>query len=224
MDARVETAGRGFNSRTPGGVRRRCLALYALPLGFQFTHPGRGATTSKQGAPYCVTVSIHAPREGCDFREIMVKLGIYRFNSRTPGGVRHLRTARVGSTSRCFNSRTPGGVRREARRYRGAMGAFQFTHPGRGATDTFVPFVRFVVVSIHAPREGCDRSSPPPQGQRPRVSIHAPREGCDDSWTYGGDLRVSFNSRTPGGVRLIRLFIKRLASTVSIHAPREGCD
>ena len=33
---------------------------------------------------------------------------------------------------------------------------FQFTHPGRGATLRDIPFpVRFVV-SIHAPREGCD--------------------------------------------------------------------
>ena len=33
---------------------------------------------------------------------------------------------------------------------------FQFTHPGRGATDylTYAPVK--VEVSIHAPREGCD--------------------------------------------------------------------
>ena len=34
---------------------------------------------------------------------------------------------------------------------------FQFTHPGRGATETFT--LRYAVcgVSIHAPREGCDQ-------------------------------------------------------------------
>ena len=38
------------------------------------------------------------------------------------------------------------------------------------------------------------------------VSIHAPREGCDGllSALYRG---LSFNSRTPGGVRLIRLLL-----------------
>ena len=33
---------------------------------------------------------------------------------------------------------------------------FQFTHPGRGATDgTYLPS-DLTDVSIHAPREGCD--------------------------------------------------------------------
>ena len=35
---------RGFNSRTPGGVRLPCYHALLLPRGFQFTHPGRGAT------------------------------------------------------------------------------------------------------------------------------------------------------------------------------------
>ena len=38
-----------------------------------------------------------------------------------------------------------------------------------------------------------------------------------------GDHR-SFNSRTPGGVRLRSSYLRRQASPVSIHAPREGCD
>ena len=100
----------GFNSRTPGGVRRRSspertLALWfqfthpgrgaTKPLGrlshareFQFTHPGRGATGRIHYSEYTDKVSIHAPREGCD-------LGVLR---------------------------CPLDDR------------FQFTHPGRGAT------------------------------------------------------------------------------------------
>ena len=34
--------------------------------GFQFTHPGRGATTDTLTIIYSIDVSIHAPREGCD--------------------------------------------------------------------------------------------------------------------------------------------------------------
>ena len=77
---------------------------------------------------------------------------------------------------------------------------FQFTHPGRGATQGCGVCVTAPKVSIHAPREGCDpirRYSPPPQSfqfTHPGrgatstdlgvssfyiVSIHAPREGCD---------------------------------------------
>ena len=99
---------------------------------------------------------------------------------------------------------------------------FQFTHPGRGATEIAL----------------C-------QAVRHQVSIHAPREGCDvfffslvwakksfNSRTPGGVRRgigkyilpiKSFNSRTPGGVRRIHAKSKEQAK-VSIHAPREGCD
>ena len=125
------------------------------------------------------------------------------------------------------------------------------------------------IVSIHAPREGCDLGSllrPAPEAD---VSIHAPREGCDivpDSdysgvgmfqfthpgrgatrsmrcacWhkrfqfthpgrgatvgaypPYPGSSR--FNSRTPGGVRLVYWLVVVAEYEVSIHAPREGCD
>ena len=55
-----------------------------------------------------------------------------------------------------FNSRTPGGVRRTERDFTIRSGAFQFTHPGRGATKTYKDTAKFSQVSIHAPREGCD--------------------------------------------------------------------
>ena len=107
----------------------------------------------------------------------------------------------------------------------GAMrfGGFQFTHPGRGATLTLKYSLPDHVVSIHAPREGCDSDAPEKvylsgafqfthpgrgatdTGDRWRywrvVSIHAPREGCD-----------------------LTIEAKCLLSQVSIHAPREGCD
>ena len=56
------------------------------------------------------------------------------------------------------------------------------------------------VVSIHAPREGCDGAQAKGFVIK-AVSIHAPREGCDPS--KESSLRPSI---------------------VSIHAPREGCD
>ena len=34
-------------------------------------------------------------------------------------------------------------------------------------------------ISIHAPREGCDRNLPAYIDERYLISIHAPREGCD---------------------------------------------
>ena len=100
---------------------------------------------------------------------------------------------------------------------------FQFTHPGRGATRLRRFVVLTAIVSIHAPREGCDRVfvpyvnyygvfqfTHPGRGATPKpghdqddtdVSIHAPREGCD-----------------------IKFLPESCFSRVSIHAPREGCD
>jgi len=78
---------------------------------------------------------------------------------------------------------------------------FQSTHPVRGATREAAERWLVRMVSIHAPRAGCDASVQLPGG-RWLVSIHAPRAGCDVStgvvWDDDGD--------------------------VSIHAPRAGCD
>ena len=86
-------------------------------------------------------VSIHAPREGCD-----AQIGI------------------AMNKARSFNSRTPGGVRPiDDITYRLYI-LFQFTHPGRGATEEHVDIGREELVSIHAPREGCDLLRPPMAG------------------------------------------------------------
>ena len=57
------------------------------------------------------------------------------------------------------------------------------------------------LVSIHAPREGCDTERLQFGDSEVSVSIHAPREGCD----------------------VIRAH-QAADWLVSIHAPREGCD
>ena len=80
---------------------------------FQFTHPGRGATTEQLRNKVGHSVSIHAPREGCDFAGKSSSSRISCFNSRTPGGVR------LGRYTKLSDDRV-----------------FQFTHPGRGATPT----------------------------------------------------------------------------------------
>ena len=77
------------------------------------------------------------------------------FNSRTPGGVRltpRIKPAKFAS----FNSRTPGGVRPSQSTASPLCLWFQFTHPGRGATILLVLIFLTLIVSIHAPREGCD--------------------------------------------------------------------
>ena len=150
---------------------------------------------------YLLRVSIHAPREGCDSPSCVVGTTLTLFQFTHPGR---------GATLRDI----PFPVRF----------VFQFTHPGRGATIVtrlvfFSPFgfnsrtpggvrprretrsIFSIAVSIHAPREGCDKYENAHYTDR-QVSIHAPREGCDITSVALRGRRESFNSRTPGGVRL----------------------
>ena len=101
-----------FNSRTPGGVRPLSSVTFICASMFQFTHPGRGATRK---------LSLHSWSRS--------------FNSRTPGGVRLFQRGDSVLSER-FNSRTPGGVRRQVCSLLGMLEEFQFTHPGRGATNS----------------------------------------------------------------------------------------
>ena len=79
---------------------------------------------------------------------------------------------------------------------------FQFTHPGKGATNRTLPKEEVLRVSIHAPWEGCDVGNVGKAIKLLFVSIHAPWEGCDT---------------TEGAIQLFDY-------GVSIHAPWEGCD
>ena len=147
-----------FNSRTPGGVRLNIRPLMMSFTVFQFTHPGRGATHLSRSKAAVQRVSIHAPREGCDwtcfearglmgwfqfthpgrgatFRPHYHIILWFSFNSRTPGGVRQKTNGRT-DLALSFNSRTPGGVRLVPDSDYSGVGMFQFTHPGRGATSS----------------------------------------------------------------------------------------
>ena len=127
-----------------------------------------------------LTISIHAPREGCDWRQPVA------FSVRSD-----------------FNPRTPRGVRRSGLTRWAISQVFQSTHPARGATVlALLREGRPVLISIHAPREGCDFMEVNRILMGLNISIHAPREGCD--WLDWVEI--------PCG------------KCISIHAPREGCD
>ena len=79
-------------------------------------------------------------------------------------------------------------------------------------------------ISIHAPREGCDSSSPASKTvshadfnpRTPRGVRH---------WESSRDAPAcDFNPRTPRGVRRAFDRGRVRAGGISIHAPREGCD
>ena len=56
------------------------------------------------------------------------------------------------------------------------------------------------------------------------VSIHAPREGCDlNGWDYTLE-GIKFQFTHPGRGATVELLLEAVTTLVSIHAPREGCD
>ena len=126
------------------------------------------------------------------------------------------------------------------------QGAFQSTHPARGATRRRRAPREEEGISIHAPREGCDYFYVW-SWSYVDISIHAPREGCD--WITSAPATKefdNFNPRTPRGVRQFHQpsysatggfqsthpargatstsNSSRARIAISIHAPREGCD
>ena len=182
-------------------MRRAGISGGANAAVFQFTHPGKGATTchspplalrysfnsrtlGRVRLPCALVgadelgVSIHAPWEGCDQKCQSVKTNHRGFNSRTLGRVRPSWEASSVTSDR-----------------------FQFTHPGKGATAVPLLASLLLGVSIHAPWEGCDIS----------ISVHVT------------EVR-SFNSRTLGRVRRSVFSTHSIPKRVSIHAPWEGCD
>ena len=172
-----------FNSRTPGGVRLNLRISSSSLWRFQFTHPGRGATSDKSllvhesnsfnsRTPGGVRpnvmatkslsprVSIHAPREGCDRR---------RDTPDSPPCV-SIHAPREGCDRIgvdlieyiwMFQFTHPGRGATQLGDISGGASEFQFTHPGRGATWNCSMHALGHVVSIHAPREGCDCAAPP---------------------------------------------------------------
>ena len=145
-----------FNPRTPRGVRRDSSTAAASNTKFQSTHPARGATLGcfNQIQP----MSDFNPRTPRGVRPDTwgTEYSTVDFNPRTPRGVRLPFLLYHRPTLLYFNPRTPRGVRLE--------------QPGIG--------LGHLAISIHAPREGCDRAM--------RQPSHLPQD---------------FNPRTPRGVR-----------------------
>ena len=152
----------------------------------------------------CLRVSIHAPREGCDTQEIKDYQEAIKFQFTHPGrGATYPKVTTIACRG-CFNSRTPGGVRLSLANPAFNLVEFQFTHPGRGATLIYRPKQRISQFQFTHPGRGATRESGSTIGT-PSVSIHAPREGCDRRRCIVAISPTGFNSRTPGGVRLFSI-------------------
>ena len=156
MTPAVRLSSMNFNPRTPRGVRR------ASPRG------GHGH----------LPISIHAPREGCDLRPSITPAERLNFNPRTPRGVLLPAVKSVVEALQFQSTHPARGATQAIDRVK-QWGSFQSTHPARGATDAGLSNQgRSGNFNPRTPR-GVRRHRLRWQfGQQP-ISIHAPREGCD---------------------------------------------
>ena len=56
------------------------------------------------------------------------------------------------------------------------------------------------------------------------ISIHAPREGCDATRARIQAVIDEFQSTHPARGATVALLLGKRIRAISIHAPREGCD
>ena len=190
-----------FNPRSPRGERpssasQRPPAAYFNPRSPRGERPASTAST-----PPRRLISIHAPREGSD--DVIVK--------------RYIRITD-------FNPRSPRGERRAAGQHRQQHTLFQSTLPARGATmplktvcttlknfnprsprgERLVAGVRLLdgqSISIHAPREGSDRTDFGEYGRRGVFQSTLPARGATPASSEPCFLPSHFNPRSPRGER-----------------------
>ena len=124
---------RHFNPRTPRGVRPGNVIMACLLHLFQSTHPAWGATSSLDIVCPNATISIHAPRVGCDLRQISPQRVRRDFNPRTPRGVRPLYPS-AEADGKEFQSTHPAWGATNGKGLSWTIFLFQSTHPAWGAT------------------------------------------------------------------------------------------
>ena len=170
---------------------------------FQSTHPVWGATPQPPPFRYlCKSFQSTHPVWGATGCRCASRAYPGDFNPRTPCGVRHALAKLPQDFQRNFNPRTPCGVRPKKPDYR-------LTH---------------LLISIHAPRVGCDG------GQSPGDFGHRdfnPRTPCGVRLLPSMSEVIAtyhFNPRTPCGVRQSKFAQLFSSLSISIHAPRVGCD
>ena len=114
-------------------------------------------------------------------------------------------------------------MRQPGKHVRRRQTEFQSTHPVWGATKPLTLLVLAQLISIHAPRVGCDQGLAA-VSVLGLISIHAPRVGCDLEISSCSTSPWRFQSTHPvWGATRIRLS-SGLDDVISIHAPRVGCD
>ena len=100
---------------------------------------------------------------------------------------------------------------------------FQSTPPARGATIASGNIYQTQIISIHAPREGGDRSASAGSAAAGRFQSTPPARGATGVCCIHGGPSV-FQSTPPARGATLATVFALAVSSISIHAPREGGD
>ena len=171
---------------------------------FQSTHPVRGATRWIRPARLPQSISIHAPRAGCDLSPVAQRHALVIISIHAPRAGCDINAQIVLLASQISIHAPRAGCDTASPCWRQTPDSFQSTHPVRGATRSSFPSV-------------CHR----------QISIHAPRAGCDWIVVFCVGQHQDFNPRTPCGVR--RWFIdsreirKQFQSTHPVRGATRAC-
>ena len=123
-----------------------------------------------------------------------------------------------------FYPRSPRGERRGAIHYLGTKRADFYPRSPRGERHDKVDLQALPEnISIHAPREGSDRSGPGPPPGRYYFYPRSPR-GERLSEREQGIIQELFLSTLPARGATANIDLYGLYGDISIHAPREGSD
>ena len=148
---------RYFYPRSPRGERRLHhravdeLTIISIHAPREGSDPNAFTAASTSSA-----ISIHAPREGSDLLQMWFSADDEDFYPRSPRGERPDRADRGGTGRSYFYPRSPRGERRQKQTPTPREKEFLSTLPARGATAFARPILKFLKISIHAPREGSD--------------------------------------------------------------------
>ena len=163
----------GFQSTHPVRGATPLLERTSFSNSFQSTHPVRGATSPFSLPIWIFTISIHAPRAGCDGDTFQHQTDAAKFQSTHP-----VRGATICNLLTC-------------------VFLFISIHAPRAGCDcVLLDNISAVLISIHAPRAGCDQAAQTHPQDHP-ISIHAPRAGCDVRARLGNRGSPAFQSTHP---------------------------
>ena len=125
-----------FNPRPPRGGRLIREIYKHFNEEFQSTPPARGATHPLDDLPQGPAISIHAPREGGDYRPpVLLQRRYISIHAPREGGDQGIQKQRINVALISIHAPREGG-RRWPRPSRASLTEFQSTPPARGATRT----------------------------------------------------------------------------------------